>query len=955
MAGTVLRGRSEAMAKALSMLRRVRALGHGGVLLLEGEPGIGKSAMFAAIVEQAAAMRFTCGVSKADQIGRISPAAPLLLALRSGSRPLLTAAEFAALATRAAEPLLLLEDLTGLLDRLSDSGPLLIGVDDTQWLDPPSRFVLRSLPSRLAGSPILWVFASRSSREGLADDLKRSRCAESRIEAVELGRLSAPDIAAIAQDRLNRMPSPRLGRMLDGVGGNPFFATQILEGVIRAGAADDPEPDIPTEFILGVRRRIGELEPATAQLVRIAAVFGQALTVEDAAALLPEHPAGQVTRSLGDAVRACLLENDRAGRLTFRHDLIREAIYADLTERTRRALHQRCARHLRDTAGDPLTIAAHARAGIRPGDEATAALLADAASQATAAMPEAASELILTAFHSVRPDQDSWLTLGEQCVELLSLVQRCAEAIDVADVLLAHLDDDEPAGRIEIAVARTLWLTGEWQASVDRSTRALARPNVSPALRARLAALEALARSRVEPAAAVGPAAADALHEADRLDDDGARLLAWHALAEVARNRADHEGSLRHYRALRAASGPAYIAQEIQGLQHLDRFHDAEVMLRSARRDMGIDKGMLFVSLIYSQIWQDYHLGRLDQAEAGAQTLLTLALERGSRGCGVEAASLLSLVALQRGDVAGARQRLTSGFGPAGVEDERRVPSLLLVRGWVTAAEGNVGEAVSLLSPLVFAGRDERDPWPWKPGWLRMLAQLGVTAGAGEFTDEVVALAEIGARRNPGVPSLTGTALQLRGRTRGDLEVLYRAADVLARSPRPLLRAGGYEDLGFELVTRDRRGEGAALLDQAWTIYRDAGATGPMMALQDRMRKAGFRRAQWLSAEPGPESGWQSLTQAETKVARLIGAGYTNKAASKALGISVNTTGTHLRSVFAKLGVRSRVQLSNIMHEQDTAVHVQAQQARESVLPGWPGAPAHVTCLGGAAVSGGVV
>jgi DNA-binding CsgD family transcriptional regulator len=914
------------MATALSMMRRVRAHGRGGVLVLEGEPGIGKSAVFAAIIEQAAVMQFVCGVSKADQIGRISPAAPLLLALRSGSRPVLAAAELADLAPRTAEPLLLLEDVTGLLERVAGQSPLLIGIDDAQWSDPVSRFLLRSLPSRLAGHPILWLFASRSSGGGLVDDLKRPGFGESRIEVAELGPLSAADIAAMAQDRLNRPPSARLSRMLDGVGGNPFFATQILEGVVRAGTEDDP--DIPAEFVLGVRRRLGELGPATAELMTIAAVFGQALAAGDVPALLPQHPAAEVTISIGEAVHSGLLEHDRAGRLTFRHDLIREAIYADLTEHTRQALHQRCARYLRDVAGEPLTIAAHARAGISPGDEATAALLADAASQAAAAMPEAASDLILAAFHSVRPGQDSWVTLGQRCVEVLSLVQRCAEAIDIADVLLAHLDDDEPAGRIEIAVARALWLTGQWQASVDRSTRALARPNVSPALRVRLAAARALALSRVEPAAAAAPVAEDALRGAEHQNDDGARVLAWHALAEVARNRADHEGSLRHYRALRAGSGPAYIAQEIQGLQHLDRFHDAEVMLAKARRDMGADKSMMFLSLIYSQIWWDYNLGRLDEAEAGAQTLLALALERDSYTCGIDAASLLSLVALQRGDVAGARQSLTGGFGPAGAEDERRVPSLLLVRGWVTAAEGDLDEAVSLLSPLVMAGREERDPWPWKPGWLRMLAQLGMAAGPGGFTGEVVALAEIGAARNPGVPSLAGTALQLRGTTRRDLGLLRQAADVLARSPRPLLRAGGYEDLGFELVARDRRREAAALLDQSWDIYRAAGAAGPMMTLQDRMRKAGFRRAQWQAAGPRPESGWAALTQAEIRVARLIGSGYTNKAASEALGISVNTTGTHLRSVFTKLGVRSRVQLSNAMHEEDPAEHLRDHGTR---------------------------
>src|SRR5437867_5961998 len=84
----VLRGRSEAMAAALGILRRVRGQGHGGVILIEGEPGIGKSAVFAEIVTQAARMTFVCAVGKADQIGRMSPAAPLLLALRAGAYPL---------------------------------------------------------------------------------------------------------------------------------------------------------------------------------------------------------------------------------------------------------------------------------------------------------------------------------------------------------------------------------------------------------------------------------------------------------------------------------------------------------------------------------------------------------------------------------------------------------------------------------------------------------------------------------------------------------------------------------------------------------------------------------------------------------------------------------------------------------------------------------------------------
>jgi DNA-binding CsgD family transcriptional regulator len=331
---------------------------------------------------------------------------------------------------------------------------------------------------------------------------------------------------------------------------------------------------------------------------------------------------------------------------------------------------------------------------------------------------------------------------------------------------------------------------------------------------------------------------------------------------------------------------------------------------------LGVDKGMVFLSLIYSQIWWDYNLARFDDAEAGARTLLDLALERGSYSCGLDAASLLSLVSLQRGDVAEARRRLTAGFGPAGPDDEFRVPSLLLVRGWVTAAEGNADEAATLLSPLLFDGREERDPWPWKPGWLRLLTYIGLTAGDQKFTDEVLTLADLGAERNPDVASFAGTALQLHGLVRKDVDLLQRGAEILARSPRPMMQASAYEDLGVELLRQDRTRDGAEQLDRAWDIYRSVGAAGPLADVQKAMRQAGLRRAKWLVVQSRPATGWAALTQSELKVARLIGAGHTNKAAAEELGVSVNTIVTHLRSAFAKLGVRSRVQLSNVMHAQ---------------------------------------
>ena len=77
------------------------------------------------------------------------------------------------------------------------------------------------------------------------------------------------------------------------------------------------------------------------------------------------------------------------------------------------------------------------------------------------------------------------------------------------------------------------------------------------------------------------------------------------------------------------------------------------------------------------------------------------------------------------------------------------------------------------------------------------------------------------------------------------------------------------------------------------------------------MRQAGARRTKWSTADAGPATGWVCLTDAERRVASLISEGHTNKSAASALGVSVNTVGTHLRAVFAKLGVQSRVQLAN--------------------------------------------
>jgi DNA-binding CsgD family transcriptional regulator len=199
---------------------------------------------------------------------------------------------------------------------------------------------------------------------------------------------------------------------------------------------------------------------------------------------------------------------------------------------------------------------------------------------------------------------------------------------------------------------------------------------------------------------------------------------------------------------------------------------------------------------------------------------------------------------------------------------------------------------------------------------LGLFFEMGTVAADSELAATAVDIAEVAATRNPGVASFAGVAYNLRGRSCADLDMIAHSADVLAQSPRPILKAGGAESYGRALLAAGHQSAGLAQLDRAWDEYHRMGATAIRAQVQRTMRGAGARRAKWATVSSAPETGWPSLTQAEQRVAALIAAGQTNKATASELGVSINTVGTHLRAVFAKLNIQSRVQLANALHKE---------------------------------------
>ena len=224
-----LRGREHALATALGIVRRTRVHGASGVVLITGEPGIGKTALLSEICRQASHTRIRVARSKCDEIEQACPGAPIIGLLRSGRDPLLTAAQFQEVTGLIGEPLVLVDRIAGHLEQLAAVHRLMIAVDDVQWADRLSRYALRSLISRLAGRPVVWVLASRNDDAGLtigaADTVG--------VEHLRLDPLPRGVITEIARDRLGNSFDGGVDELLDAAGGNPLLATHIIDGAAR--------------------------------------------------------------------------------------------------------------------------------------------------------------------------------------------------------------------------------------------------------------------------------------------------------------------------------------------------------------------------------------------------------------------------------------------------------------------------------------------------------------------------------------------------------------------------------------------------------------------------------------------------------------------------------------------------------------------------------------------------
>jgi DNA-binding CsgD family transcriptional regulator len=167
----------------------------------------------------------------------------------------------------------------------------------------------------------------------------------------------------------------------------------------------------------------------------------------------------------------------------------------------------------------------------------------------------------------------------------------------------------------------------------------------------------------------------------------------------------------------------------------------------------------------------------------------------------------------------------------------------------------------------------------------------------------------------PGDADMVAAADHARGLTEQDPAALQRAAGRYTAAPD---RAGALEDAGNAWAGHGNRDRATTLLSQAYTLYEELGDADDLARVRSSLRAAGTRLRHWAHADR-PAFGWDSLTDTERRVADLVAQGLSNRQVANRVFLSTHTIAFHLRHIFWKLGITSRVQLARIAAEQDTA------------------------------------
>jgi DNA-binding CsgD family transcriptional regulator len=922
----------EAELSALNDAIRAAAAGNGGVVIVEGTAGIGKTVLLketsrlatgsgmhvasarAAILER----DFGFGVVRQLFEPVVASTAPearsqLLSGAAVIAAPLVAPGE-AASPQAPANQSAVLHGLYWLSANLADDVPVLFAIDDLHWCDSPSLQFLAYLSRRLEGMKLLVVCALRTGDPQVDAVAIAEMLTTPQTRVVRPGPLSIEGVGQIARSELGAGADHSfIQACREATGGIPFLVKELV-GALRAEHIE------PTAEASSMVARIGSRSVAQATMQRLSSLPPTAGAVARAVAVLDRHARLDRVAALAgvdqEAARSGIdvliqMEILTAGiPMGFTHPLVHQAIYGETPPAAQADAHGRAAELLAAEKAPPDEIATHLLLSEPGGRVHVVDILREAAGLALArGAPQSAVVYLRRAMSEGARSQDRIALLHDLGrAEALAGDPRAIPDLEEASRLT---DDPVLRAQMALVLSQLHILVGNWTEGHEQLRGALAElgerePNVAAQIEAAWAGTGLYDPMHVPE---IEPHLPHLLESAHR-GGAAARNLAA-TLAGVGSNRGMDRGEVLALveqgfdggRLLRD-EGPEslFIAQfflALVGLDELDRADDVAKEVADLARRRGSVMGFAMAS--YARLWIDAQRGALKTAEGHLRSMVEVCLEHGltfglpsAFYCGVdlllerpEVADVAAMV--ESIELPPAMARTLSGAFVAATRGRLRI-----LRGTWDSGISDLQAAGEIMTALRF-----RNPIT---AWWRSPLALALPEGSRKEARSLVE-EELGDARTLGLPRAEGVALRAAGLLEGSkrgIELLNESLSVLEQADAPLERARTLVELGAALRRANQRSASREPLKAGLELAFACSAPRLMERALEELRLAGARPRRPVVSGP------DALTPGEARVARMAAAGMSNKDIAQSLFVTAKTVENQLGAAYRKLGVASR-------------------------------------------------